>query len=91
MKIERVVDEKGRVTDKIFLNEEENKAIDEAHSIVEERCKAQGAAFSREDKEFLEWNFLGILRFEGIEALLNFARTAKIQKTSKNSLRGGYC
>lgn len=86
MNIERKVDELGRITDVIRLSEEENDAIDLAHSIIAERAALEGMPFTAADKEHHEYMFLGILRYEGIDALLNFARTAKFKKP-KNTQR----
>ena len=90
MKIERKIDELGRTTDAIRLEAEEEKALDLAHSIVAERSNAAGIVFDTADKEYHEWMFLGILRFEGVEALLTFARTAEIGRPKRQRIRG-YC
>ena len=42
------------------------------------------------EKKMLEYTFQGIIRFEGVEAMLNYARTAIISKGKKEAPRG-YC
>lgn len=88
MKIDCITDAQGRTTEKIHLTEEENKAVDMAHEIVAERGKQLGIAWTKEDVEHHEFMFLGILRYEGIEKLLNFARTAPVGRgKTKNKNR----
>ena len=88
MTIERKVDELGRITDVIRLSEEENNAVNLAHSIIAERSATEGISFTTADKEHHGYMFLGILRYEGIDALLNFARTAEFKKPKK--MQRGY-
>lgn len=87
---ERKVDKNGTVTDIIRLTDEENKAIDEAHKIVAERYKQLGLLQTDWEKEHLEYALQGRLRFDGIEGMLHWARTAIISK-EKSSAPRGYC
>ena len=90
MKIERKIEENGGITDVITLTEEENNAIDEAHKIVAERYKKLDLEQTAWEKEHLEYVLQGRLRFDGIEEMLNWARTANISK-GKSSTPRGYC
>lgn len=90
MKIERKIKENGGITDVITLTVEENNAIDEAHKIVAERYKKLGLEQTAWEKEHLEYVLQGHLRFDGIEEMLNWARTANISKGKSSTLRG-YC
>ena len=85
MKIERRVEENGAITDVITITEEENAAIDQAHEIVAERYKQMGLEQTSWEKEHLEYALQGRLRFDGIEGMLNWARTAVIS----NRVGGG--
>lgn len=90
MKIERRVEENGAITDVITITEEENAAIDQAHEIVAERYKQLGMEQTAWEKEHLEYALQGRLRFDGLEGMLNWARTAVISK-GKSSTPRGYC
>lgn len=90
MTIVRRIEENGAVTDVITITDEENAAIDQAHDIVAERYKQLGLVQSQWEKEHLEYALQGLLRFEGIEGMLNWARTAKISK-GKCSTPREYC
>ena len=72
------------------ITEEENAAIDQAHEIVAERYKQLGMEQTAWEKEHLEYALQGRLRFDGIEGMLNWARTAVISK-GKSSTPRGYC
>lgn len=85
MKIERRVEENGAITDVITITEEENAAIDQAHEIVAERYKQMGLEQTAWEKEHLEYALQGRLRFDGVEGMLNWARTAVIS----NRVGGG--
>lgn len=90
MQIKRIVDENGAITDVITLTAEENAAIDQAHAIVADRYKELGLEQTTWEKEHLEYALQGRLRFDGIEGMLNWARTAKIS-IRKSSTPRGYC
>ena len=90
MTIVRRIEANGAVTDVITITEEENAAINQAHEIVAERYKKLGLEQSPWEKEHLEYALQGLLRFEGIDGMLNWARTAKISK-GKSSTPRGYC
>ena len=90
LKIERRVEENGAITDVITITEEENAAIDQAHEIVAERYKQMGLEQTAWEKEHLEYALQGRLRFDGLEGMLNWARTAVISK-GKSSTPRGYC
>ena len=90
MKIERRIEASGAITDVITITDEENAAIDQAHEIVAERYKQLGIEQSSWEKEHLEYALQGRLRFDGIEGMLNWARTATIS-TGKRSTPCGYC
>jgi len=90
MKIERRIEENGAITDVITITDEENAAIDQAHEIVAERYKQLGLEQTAWEKEHLEYVLQGRLRFDGIEGMLNWARTATISTGKRSPLRG-YC
>lgn len=90
MTVERRIEENGGITDIITLTPEENSAMDEAHEIVSKRYAEMGLEQTDWEKRMLECVFQGIIRFEGVEALLNYARIAIISKGKKEVPRG-YC
>lgn len=83
MEIRVEIDKNGARTDHVTLTDEENKAVDEAHKIVAERCKELGLTQSTWETEHLEYYLLGLLRFEGMDSMLHHARTAKILEKRK--------
>ena len=87
MTIERTVSETGAITDHIVLTQEEDRATDEAHRIIEERALSEGAQYNY---EMAEWWLLGILRSDGIESILNVAKTIPFQNNSKPKVMVGY-
>lgn len=90
MTVERRIEENGAITDIITLTSEENNAMDEAHEIVSKRYAEMGLEQTDWEKKMLEYTFQGTIRFEGAEAMLNYARTAIISKGEKAAPRG-YC
>lgn len=90
MTVERCIEENGAITDVITITDEENAAIDQAHEIVAERYKQMGLEQTAWEKEHLEYALQGRLRFDGIEGMLNWARTATITTGKRSTLRG-YC
>ena len=90
MTVERKADENGAVAEIIIMTDEENVAIDRAHEIVAERYKQLGMEQTAWDKEHLEYALQGKLRFDGIEEMLRWAKTAAISKR-KGSTPRGYC
>lgn len=90
MTVERRIEYNGAITDIITLTPEENNAMDEAHEIVSKRYDEMELEQTDWEKKMLEYTFQGIIRFEGVEAMLNYARTAIISKGEKAATRG-YC
>lgn len=90
MTVERRIEDNGAITDIITLTPEENNAMDEAHEIVSKRYAEMELEQTDLEKKMLEYTFQGIIRFEGVEAMLNYARTAIISKGEKAATRG-YC
>lgn len=90
MTVERRIEDNGAITDIITLTPEENNAMDEAHEIVSKRYAEMELEQTDWEKKMLEYTFQGIIRFEGVEAMLNYARTAIISKGEKAAPRG-YC
>ncbi len=90
MTVERKADENGAVAEIIIMTDEENVAIDRAHEIVAERYKQLGMEQNAWDKEHLEYALQGKLRFDGVEEMLRWAKTAAISKR-KGSTPRGYC
>ena len=90
MTVERRIEENGAIIDIITLTPKENNTIDEAHKIVSNRYSEMGLEQTNWEKKMLEYTFQGIIRFEGVEAMLNYARTAIISKGKKEAPRG-YC
>lgn len=90
MTIERRAEKHGAITDIITITDEENAAIDQAHAIVAKRYKDLGLEQTAWEKEHLAYVLQGILRFEGVERMLNWASTAIISK-GKSSTPRGYC
>ena len=87
MTVERRIEENGAITDIITLTPEENNTIDEAHKIVSNRYSEMGLEQTNWEKKMLEYTFQGMIRFEGVEAMLNYARTAIISKGKKEAPR----
>ena len=90
MTVERRIEDNGAITDIITLTPEENNAMDEAHEIVSKRYAEMELEQTDWEKKMLEYTFQGIIRFEGVESMLNYARTAIISKGEKAATRG-YC
>ena len=90
MNIERKVDGNGAITDIITLTNEESDAIDRAHEIVSERFRKLGIEMTPWEKEHLGYALQGRLRFDGVEGMLAWARTATIVEGRKRLARG-YC
>lgn len=90
MTVERKADENGAVAEIIIMTDEENVAIDRAHEIVAERYKQLGMEQNAWDKEHLEYALQGKLRFDGVEEMPRWAKTAAISKR-KGSTPRGYC
>ncbi len=88
MTIERRIEENGAITDVITLTDEENKSLAHAHAIVEARYKELGLEQGLWEKEHLEYALRGLLRFEGVEAMLSWAKTAIIRKGKSSTPRG---
>lgn len=76
MTIDREVDRNGGIRETIRLTDDENAAIKECHSILEERVRAHGETYDGHWKKMCEWWLLGILRFEGAEKMVDMARNA---------------
>ena len=79
MEVKTKTDSNWTTTETIILSDEEKEAINEAHEIVVQRYKDMGLIQQPWEKDHLEYRFLGILRYEEIEAMLNFARTARMK------------
>lgn len=90
MTIKRKIDANGAITDTITLTDEENHALDNAHAIVAARYKELGLEQDAWEKEHLEYALLGLLRYEGIEAMLYWAKTAIIRKKAGSVACRGY-
>lgn len=88
MTIERTVSETGAITEHIVLSQEEERAMDEAHRIIEERALSEGAQY---DYEMVEWWLQGMLRSGGIDSILKAAKTTPFQRDSKPKVTVGYC
>lgn len=90
MTVVRNADKNCAVTEIIIMTDEENAAIDRAQEIVAERYKQLGLEQIAWDKEHLEYALQGKLRFDGVEEMLRWAKTAAISKR-KGSTPRGYC
>lgn len=90
MTIKRKIEANGAITDTIKLTDEENHAIDNAHAIVAARYKELGLEQEAWEKEHLEYALLGILRYEGIAAMLHWAKTAIISSKASGIASRGY-
>lgn len=78
MKITTSYDANGARKDLITLSSEENKVIDDAISIIKNRCLAAGYPEDYENWSTQQWRLLGIMQREGAEAVIKFAKTAEI-------------
>lgn len=72
---------------KITLSAEETAAIDRCHEILKVRYKEAGFSYNVEQKNRCEWWLLGILRFEGMESMVNTARTAPFHENKRWLIR----
>ena len=87
MTIERSIDNKtGATKDRITLTPEENAAMDTAHEIIKARAEAENASYV---EELVEWWLLRHLRCDGIEKMLEAARTTPFRK--EEPMLRGYC
>lgn len=76
MKITREIDCNGAIHDIIELTTEENDAIDQCHEILRARFEERGEPYGRRQKEVCEWWLQGIIRYEGMEKMISFAKNA---------------
>lgn len=67
----------GAITDSVHLTVEENDTLDKAQEIIRNRAEREKVSLN---KDAVKWSLLGVLRAEGIEAMLKYARNAKIQR-----------
>lgn len=67
----------------VKFNKEETEAFAQAQEIVRQRFVEEGLPLSKYDERLILASLEGVLRFEGIDALLNYARTAKIPRQKK--------
>lgn len=88
MVISRKFDENGAIIEKVELSDADNEAIEAAHKILEERCAAAEVDYGVEQREWMEWCFLGALRIGGIPELMRYVREAKICGTKKPVITG---
>lgn len=91
MKIDRTIDDLGRITDTVAWDAEEIDALDKAHSIVSDRLKEKNIEQTIWEKKHTEFLFQGILRFDGIAALLHFAEAAELASRKRRTQYVGYC
>lgn len=90
MKIKTIYETNGARTDFIELSSEENKAIDDAITIIKNRCIEAGYPKDYENWNDEQFRLLGILRSDGIDEVLNFARTAQITPYKIPQIIRGY-
>lgn len=86
MTVERILSDSGAATNILHLSEAENKAIDEALTVIEQRAIAENAEYN---KEQTAWWLYGILFREGIGKVVETAKTTPFQK--KRVTRRAYC
>lgn len=67
----------------VKFNKEETEAFAQAQEILRQRFAEEGLPLSKYDERLILASLEGVLRFEGIDALLNYARTAKIPRQKK--------
>ena len=67
----------------VKFNKEETEAFAQAQEILRQRFAEEGLPLSKYDERLILASLEGVLRFEGIDALLNYARTAKIPRRKK--------
>lgn len=90
MFIKRIVDPvTGATGDVVTFTAEEESALEEAKDIVAARYRELGLDQDQWSEQQLGYMLWGILRFEGIEKMLEWARTAKISQ-GKQILPRGY-
>ena len=66
-------------TTQFELTAEEIVAINEAMLIVEQRSKEEGGCY---DKQMLEWRLYGLLRENGTEKMIKWAKEAPFREKS---------
>lgn len=74
------VGNKGETYYTVIFSEEEKEALKSAHEIVEKRFVEEGLELTERIVRQIDSIFQGILRFDGIEELIKYAKTAKISK-----------
>ena len=64
----------------VIFNDAEKEALTTAHEIVMKRFAEENLELLPDAVQKIDNIFQGMLRFEGIDALLEYAKTAKILK-----------
>ena len=62
----------------IRLSNKENKKLEHCHNIIEDRFMRKGVLYTDSLKERCEWCLLGILRFNGIEKMIDVAKNMSL-------------
>ena len=86
--VTRETGKNGETYVSVKFNKEENEALTQAQEILRQRFAEEGLISSKYDERLIRASFEGVLRFEGIDALLNYARTAKISRQKKIIAKG---
>lgn len=86
MTIERIVRDDGGITEKVTYTPEELAALDQAETLIAERAMRENGVY---DSQYHSWWLQGILRREGLEGMLHWARTAPF--CDNKPVSRGYC
>lgn len=78
--IKKRIGKQGETYIAVIFDDEEKKALATAHQIVKKRFEEEGLELLPKTVWQIDNIFRGILRFEGIEELLKYAKTARISK-----------
>ena len=74
------IGDKGETYYTVIFSEEEKEALKSAHEIVKKRFEDEGLQLTERTVWQIDSIFQGIVRFDGIDELMKYAKTARISK-----------
>ncbi len=83
MTIDRTVNDNGAIFDKVKLTTDEISTLDHCHEILRKRFEERGEPYTDDHRERCEWWLEGLLRFDGIEKMVEAAQNAPFPKKKK--------
>lgn len=81
--------ENGETYVNVKFDKAETEALAQAQEISRKRFAEEGLELTKTEEGFVLAAFEGVLRFEGIDALLDYAKNAKLSR-QKKIIAAGY-